>query len=57
MISILVTLLILGVALYCLQLLPLDATVKRIIQVLAILFAVLWVLSALGLWSGLPALR
>ena len=57
MISILVTLLILGVALYCLQLLPMDATVKRVIQVLAILFALLWVLQVLGLWSGLPAMR
>lgn len=54
MTSILVTLVILGVALYCLQLLPMDATIKRIIQVLAVLFALLWVLQALGLWRGLP---
>lgn len=57
MVSIIVTLLIVGVCLYCLQLLPLDSTVKRIIQVLVILFAVLWVLQSLGVWSGLPALR
>jgi hypothetical protein len=57
MISILVTLLILGVVLYCLQLVPMDGTVRRIIQAVVILFAVLWLLQVLGLWSGLPALR
>lgn len=57
MIAIIVTLLIVGACLYCLQLLPLDSTVKRVIQVLVLLFAVLWILQVLGLWTGLPAIR
>jgi hypothetical protein len=45
LISILVVLIVLGVGLYLLQLIPMDATVKQIIRVLVILLVVLWVLS------------
>lgn len=54
MMSLLVALIVLGVALYLISLIPMDATIRRVIQVLAILFVVLYALSALGLWSGLP---
>lgn len=57
MISILVVLVILGVALYLIDLVPMDGTVKTIIKVLAVLFIVLYVLQLLGVWHGLPALR
>jgi hypothetical protein len=49
LIGLLVVLLIVGVALYLISLVPMDATIKRIIQVLVILFVVLWLLGALGL--------
>lgn len=49
LIGLIVALLIVGVVLYLVSLIPMDATIKRIIQVLAILFVVLWLLSALGL--------
>lgn len=52
MLSLLIALIIFGVGLYILQLIPMDATVKRIIQVLAILIIVIWVLKAL-----MPALN
>jgi len=52
MISIIVLLLIVGVALYLIDLVPMDATVKRVIQVLAILCVILYALEALGLWHG-----
>lgn len=48
LIGLLVVLLVFGVALYLISLIPMDATIKRIIQVLAILFVVLWLLSVLG---------
>lgn len=57
MISILVALVILGALIYVIGLLPIDATIKTIIKVLAILFVFLYVLQALGLWHGLPAVR
>lgn len=57
MISIFITLLILGVGLYIIGLVPMDPTVKRIIFVLAILFVVLYVLQLLGLWTFPARLR
>lgn len=54
MISLIVLLLIVGVALYLIGLIPMDPTVRRVIQVLVILFVVLYALQALGLWSGFP---
>lgn len=54
MISILVTLVIFGVILYLISLIPMDGTVRRIIQVLAILVLFLYLLQILGLWHGLP---
>ena len=52
MIEIVVMLIIVGVALYLIQLIPMDATIKKVIVVLVILIVVLWVLSALGLFQG-----
>lgn len=54
MLSLIITLVFLGVGLYLLELIPMDATIKRIIQVLVILLVVLWVLQLLGLFHGLP---
>lgn len=48
MIELLIVLLVLGGLLYVLQLLPLDATVKRIIQVVAIIAIVIWLLRTYG---------
>lgn len=49
LIGLIVVLLIVGVALYVIGLIPMDATIKRIIQVIVILLVVLYVLSAFGL--------
>jgi ABC-type siderophore export system fused ATPase/permease subunit len=49
MITILVTLVVVGVVLYLVNLIPMDNTIKRIIYVLAILFIILWLLSQFGL--------
>ena len=58
LIGLIVVLLIVGVVLYIVSLIPMDATIKRIIQVLVILFVVLWILSALGLIPhGMIALK
>ena len=52
MISILLTLVVVGVVLYLLTLIPMDATIATIIRVLVILFAVIWLLRAVGLLNG-----
>lgn len=54
MISLLVLLIVVGVALYLIGLIPMDATIRRVIQVLVILFVILYALQLLGLWSGFP---
>lgn len=57
MISILVFLIVVGVILYLVNLLPMDATIKKIVMILAVLFCVLYLLQVLGLWHGMPAFR
>lgn len=53
LIGLLVVLLVVGVVLYILSLVPIDATIKRIIYVLVLLFVVLWLLQAFGLIGGM----
>ncbi len=52
LISILVFLIIVGAVLYCVSLLPIDATMKRIIHVIAVVVVLLYLLQSLGLISG-----
>ena len=52
MIGLILALVVVGVALYLLQLIPMDATVKQIIRVLIILVLVIWVLSFFGAFTG-----
>jgi hypothetical protein len=49
----LIALVILGAALYLLQLLPIDATVKQIIQVIVVVFIVIWAIRILLPIAGL----
>jgi hypothetical protein len=48
LIGLLITLVIFGVALYLITLIPMDATVRKVIQVIAILFLILFVLQSFG---------
>lgn len=51
--SLIVTLIIVGVVLYLVRLIPMDATIQKIISVLVILCVVLWICESLGLFSSL----
>lgn len=53
MIEFLIALVILGAILYLVNLLPIDATVKRIIQVIAIVFIVIYAIRTLLPAAGL----
>jgi hypothetical protein len=57
MIDVIVALVILGLILWVVDQIPIDATIKRIIHVIAIVIAVLWCLQVFGLWHGFPAFR
>ncbi len=56
-ISLLVVLMVFGVVVYCIRLIPMDATVQKIITAVAILALVLWLLDALFGLGAMPGLR
>jgi uncharacterized membrane protein len=49
LISLLITLIFVGVALYLIGLIPMDPTIAKVIRVVVIVVALLWVLSVFGL--------
>lgn len=53
MLSVIILLIVVGALLYLLNMLPLDATVKRIIQVVAIVIVAIYLLRLLWPMSGL----
>lgn len=52
LIGIIVALIIVGVLLYIVGLVPMDATIKKIVYALVALAVVLWLLQALGLFNS-----
>ena len=58
LISLLVVLIIIGVVLYLVNsIVPMDANIKTIINVLVLLVVVLWLLQAFGLLGPLSEVR
>lgn len=53
MVHFLIALVIVGAALYLLQLIPIDATVKRIVQVIAIVVIAIYAIRVLLPMAGL----
>lgn len=56
LVQLLIALVILGVVFYLINLIPMDATIRKIIQVVGILIAILLVLRAFGFIDRLGAL-
>ena len=50
-------LIIIGLLLYLVDLLPIDARIKRVIQIVVVVFVIVWLLQALGFLAGLDAIR
>lgn len=48
LVSLLIALVVIGAILYVITLLPIDATIKRIIQVIAIVAVLIWLLREFG---------
>jgi uncharacterized membrane protein len=48
-ISIIVTLVVIGLVLYLIDLIPMDGTIKQIIRLIIIICVVVWLLQAFGL--------
>jgi hypothetical protein len=53
LVQLLIALIVIGALLYIVELLPIDATFRRIVQVIAIVAAVIWALKALLPMAGL----
>ena len=54
LVSLVLTLVFVGVLLYLLELVPMDGTIKTIIRIVVILFVIIWVIQQLGLWDVGP---
>ncbi len=57
LLTLVVALIVLGVALYLINMIPMEGTIKRIINVVVIISVVLWILQALGLFGHLAAIH
>lgn len=53
LISIIVTLIVIGLLLYLIGLIPMDGTIKQIIRVIIIIAVIIWLLQSFGLLGPL----
>jgi hypothetical protein len=53
LITLVVVLIVIGLVMYLVQMLPIDAKFKQIIQVVLILFCIIWLLGMIGVFPGL----
>jgi len=55
MVSIVFTLIVIGVLLYLVErFIPMDASIKNIIRIVVVVGVVIWLLQVLGIISGMP---
>jgi hypothetical protein len=54
LVGVLITLIIVGLLLYIIQILPLDAIIKRVAYIVVLVFVLIWLVSLLG---GGPVIR
>jgi len=57
LIQILLTLLVVGVLLWLVNLIPMQATIKSILNAVVVIFVVLWLLNVFGLMPYLSRVR
>jgi hypothetical protein len=56
LISIIVTLVVIGLLLYLVDLIPMDRTIKQIIRIIVIIGVVIWLLQAFGFIGSISGL-
>ena len=54
LISIIITLVVIGLLLYLIGLIPMDSTIKQIIRIVVIIAVILWLVQSLGLLGPHP---
>lgn len=55
-ITIIITLIVVGVVLWLINLIPMQPTIKKIVNAVIVVFVVIWLLKILGLWAYLSNL-
>jgi len=56
LVSIIISLVVIGLLLYLVELIPMDATIKQIIRIIVIIAVVVWLLEAFGLIGSINGL-
>jgi hypothetical protein len=55
--TIIITLIVAGVLLWLINFIPMQATIKKIVNTVAVVFVVLWLLKVFGLFTYLTNIR
>lgn len=53
LITIVITLVVVGVVLWLINLIPMQPTIKRIVNAIIVIFIIIWLMKIFGLWSYL----
>ena len=53
LVGIIITLIVVGLLLYLVELIPMDGTIKQIIRIIVIIAVVIWLLQVFGLLGSL----
>jgi len=53
LITIVITLIVVGVVLWLINLIPMQPTIKKIVNTIIVIFIVIWLMKVFGLWSYL----
>ncbi len=54
LISVIVTLILIGLLMYIVDLLiPMDATIRKVIRIVVLVAVCLWLLQVFGVWNGM----
>jgi len=49
--SVIITLVVVGVVLWLINLIPMQPTIKKILNTVVVIFAVIWLFRIFGLWA------
>lgn len=52
-ITILITLIVVGVVMWLVNMIPMQPTIKKIVNTIIVIFVVIWLLKVFGLWAYL----
>ena len=58
LINLVIALIVVGVALWLInRFIPMASSIKSILNIVVVVFVAIWVLQAVGLWSGISSFR